>query len=68
MEGQNKWGSEFEKQLKTIIKRQKEQQQDVIKHKTKIYTEVCYFTLKIGRRNTNKEGNKMRSLYKSQFL
>ena len=37
---------EFEKRLNMIIKQGKEQKQDIIKHKTKIYTEAFYSTLK----------------------
>ena len=32
------------------IQGQKEQKQVVIEHKTKIYTAVCYFAMKIGRK------------------
>ena len=44
----NGGGSEFEKRLKMIIKRRKEQKQVVVKNKTEIYTESRYFTLKSG--------------------
>ena len=40
-------GSEFKKWLSMIIKRWKEQEQVVMKHRAKIYTEVCYFVMKI---------------------
>ena len=33
-------GSEFEKRLKMIMKRRKEQKQAVMKHKTKMFTEA----------------------------
>ena len=43
-------GSENEKRLLMIIQGRKEQKQVVVEHKTKIYTEACYFALKIGRK------------------
>ena len=42
--------SEVEKRLEMIIQGQKEQKQVAIKHKTKIYTAVCYFAMKIERK------------------
>ena len=33
-----------------IIQGGKEQNQAVVKHKTKLYTKACYFAMKIGRK------------------
>jgi len=38
-----------------IIQRRKEQKQVVIKHKAKIYTKACYFSLGMAVHSTNKE-------------
>ena len=40
---------EFQKWLEMIIKRRKEQEQVVIKHKAKIYEKACNFAMKIWR-------------------
>lgn len=43
-------GSKFEKCCEMTIKQQEEQKQIVVKRKTKINTEACYFDMKIGRK------------------
>ena len=48
-----------------IIQGRKEQNQVVIKHKTKIYTAVRYFAMEIG---LKKKGNEMTGLEKIQKL
>ena len=48
-------GSEFKKRLIMIIKQWQKQKHVVIKQKTKIYTEACYFALKLDLSCTNKE-------------
>jgi len=41
-------GSKFEKCCEMTIKQQEEQKQIVVKRKTKINTEACYFSFKNG--------------------